>query len=109
MNSETKTFTCEKREVSPCGYTAIGIRYSDDGWTASTGVAEDTARKPQLVSNALRDQFSCCFEEILVMRNGDDGPVVAAIYVVGKHYDDSPESLTDAVNAADSGPDSLSL
>ena len=67
-------------------YTAIGIRYSDDGCAMSTGIAEDIAHKPQLVSNALCDEFDCGFEEIIVMANGKEGPVVVANYTLGKHY-----------------------
>ena len=77
-------------------YFAFGIRYSDEGWCLSAGIAEDIAGNPQLLANVLRKEFDCEFEEIVVMQNEADGPIVSANYVLNKDFvEESAEACAD--------------
>lgn len=67
-------------------YFAFGIRYSDEGWCLSAGIAEDIAGNPQLLANALYNEFGTVFEEIVLMQNGADGPIFFANYVLDKDF-----------------------
>jgi len=79
-NEQATKAVCEMLTL----FTAVGFSSDEDtGFTASLAVH---GRDPQTIADLLEEQFDTVFDQILLMKNGLEGPVVAEHWTVGKHY-----------------------
>ncbi|NDD55186.1 hypothetical protein EBZ39_15205 [bacterium] len=66
-------------------FTAVGFSAEHEGFCASRSVATDV---PQSVADYLKVEFGLYFDQILLMKNGDDSPEVVHHWSIGEEYDE---------------------
>lgn len=69
-------------------FTAIGFSAENDGFCASRGV---TTNDPQSVANYLKAEFDLYFDQILLMKNGDNSPEVVTHWNIDQDYIEEEE------------------
>jgi len=64
-------------------YRAIGINFDNDGFTNSHAVDSD---QPQTVADHIQQLDQTRYDQILLLKNGDSCPQVAAYWLQGTDY-----------------------